>query len=150
TDTTLDNNTSTNHEPWTVTADANGGFTTVWNIPANEDELGATLDATATGLTSGLMAQTSFTDAAATVTPGNATASADTAGTLTFVTITPSIIIAETSAANFNRNTSYVLTFSPPSGWVFDTGGTPPSVIKSSPSDIVTGPTISVVNSTQI
>src|SRR5438876_3037332 len=115
TDSTLDNNSSTNHDPWQVVADANGNFTTVWNIPADEDELGATLEVTATGLGSGLVAKTTFTDAGATVTAGSATASADTAGTTTFATVSQ-IIIAETGNGDFNKSTSYVLTFSAPPG----------------------------------
>lgn len=47
--------------PWTVTADDSGNFTTTWTVTSNE--LGMTLQLTATGVTSGLVAQTTFTDA---------------------------------------------------------------------------------------
>src|SRR5438552_3757099 len=57
-----DNNTSPAHQPWTVTADADGNFSTTWDVPFDEDELGATLQLTATGQTSGVTAQTTFTD----------------------------------------------------------------------------------------
>src|SRR6266568_3024753 len=60
---TGDNNTSPAHDPWTVTADDAGNFVTTWDVPFDQDELGATLQLTATGQTSGLPAQTTFTDA---------------------------------------------------------------------------------------
>ena len=62
-----DNDTSSTgiHAPRDTTADANGNFSVIWDIPANEDELGATLEVTATGQTSGLIAQTRFTDSRA-------------------------------------------------------------------------------------
>src|SRR5437867_3168238 len=55
---TGDNNTSPAHDPWTVTADTDGNFSTTWYIPLDEDELNATLQLTATGQSSGLTAQT--------------------------------------------------------------------------------------------
>src|SRR6266850_1394374 len=58
-----DNNTSTAHQPWTTTADDSGNISTTWDVPFDEDELGATLQLTATGQTSGLVAQATFTDA---------------------------------------------------------------------------------------
>src|SRR5712691_358595 len=67
-----DNNTSTAHQPWTVTADADGNFSTTWDVPFDQDELGATLQLTATGQTSGLTAQVTFTDSASlTLNPAN-------------------------------------------------------------------------------
>jgi len=63
-DGTFDNDTSEAHEPWTVIADAKGNFTTTWFVPADQDELGVLLLATANGQPSGLHAQTTFTDAA--------------------------------------------------------------------------------------
>ena len=48
------------HQPWQVAADANGNVATTWYV--TPDELGMTLQLTATGLTSGLMAQATFTD----------------------------------------------------------------------------------------
>src|SRR5439155_13866238 len=59
---TGDNNTSTAHQPWTVVADDAGNFSTTWDVPFDQDELGATLQLTATGQTSGLTAQTTFSD----------------------------------------------------------------------------------------
>src|SRR6516225_8021311 len=51
--------TGPEHDPWTVTADADGNVTTTWYV--TEDELGATLKLTATGLSSGATAYTVFT-----------------------------------------------------------------------------------------
>ncbi|HXU77487.1 MAG TPA: hypothetical protein VN794_13020, partial [Methylomirabilota bacterium] len=59
---TGDNNTSFAHLPWTVSADQAGNFATTWDVPFDQDELDATLQLTATGQTSGLIAQTTFTD----------------------------------------------------------------------------------------
>src|SRR5205823_12300444 len=60
---TGDNNTSSAHLPWSVTADGNGSFSTTWDVPLDQDELGATLQLTASGQSSGVTAQTTFTDA---------------------------------------------------------------------------------------
>src|SRR5438093_1860485 len=57
-----DNNTSPAHLPWPVTADAAGNFQTSWLVPIDQDEIGATLQLTATGQSSDLTAQTTFTD----------------------------------------------------------------------------------------
>ncbi|HEV8285639.1 MAG TPA: T9SS type A sorting domain-containing protein [Chitinophagaceae bacterium] len=51
------------HEPWTVVADENGNFVTTWNVPVDGDALGASFKATADGQSSGLHAETFFTDA---------------------------------------------------------------------------------------
>src|SRR5258708_7897355 len=58
-----DNDSSAAHQPWTIVADGNGNFATTWLIPLDEDEGGATLEATATGDPSGLTATVAFTDA---------------------------------------------------------------------------------------
>jgi hypothetical protein len=50
------------HEPWTVKADANGDFESSWYVDPF-DSLGSTFLLTATGLTSGLKAAWTFTDA---------------------------------------------------------------------------------------
>ena len=50
------------HDPWTVTADASGGFETTWHV-CEDDCVGSTLKVTAVGQTSGLQAQALFTDA---------------------------------------------------------------------------------------
>ncbi|EEF59428.1 MBG domain-containing protein [Pedosphaera parvula] len=57
-----DNTNSPAHQPWQATADDTGSFQTTWLVPADQDELGATLQLTATGLASGLIAQAIFTD----------------------------------------------------------------------------------------
>src|SRR5882724_7358831 len=59
-----DDLTSPAHQPWTVTADDAGNIATTWLVPLDQDELGATLQLTATGQTSGSIAQTTFTDSA--------------------------------------------------------------------------------------
>jgi uncharacterized repeat protein (TIGR03803 family) len=60
-----DNSTSPAHQPWQVTAGTNGSFQTTWGVPAAQDEMGALLQLTATGLTSGKTALAVFTDAPA-------------------------------------------------------------------------------------
>src|SRR6266542_2278451 len=50
------------HEPWYVTADDNGNFTTTWHV-CEDDCIGATLIATADGQTSSRHAEVSCTDA---------------------------------------------------------------------------------------
>ena len=68
-DGTFDNTTSGAHAPWYVTDGgagdldgvADGTIKTTWLVPADEDEVGATLELTATGQTSGLVATTLFT-----------------------------------------------------------------------------------------
>jgi len=51
-----DDLTSPAHQPWYVGADANGDLQATWIVPADEDEAGATLQLTATGVTSGSQA----------------------------------------------------------------------------------------------
>ncbi|MDO3628338.1 S-layer family protein, partial [Mucilaginibacter sp. BT774] len=58
-----DDQISTAHQPWTVTADSVGNITATWVVPPDQDEYGATLQLTATGQSSGLIAQVTFTDA---------------------------------------------------------------------------------------
>ena len=55
--------TGPEHQPWQVAADANGNVATTWYV--TPDELGMTLQLTATGLSSGLTAKTTFTDGSA-------------------------------------------------------------------------------------
>ncbi len=57
-----DSLTSGAHAPWYATADASGNVDTTWSVPADEDELGALLELTATGQTSGVVASAQFTD----------------------------------------------------------------------------------------
>jgi hypothetical protein len=83
--TDLPENSGPEHVPWLVTNGASGNFTTTWYVTL--DEAGATLQLTATGLTSGLVAQMTFTDGSGagtmTVSPTLATAGS-TGNTLTF------------------------------------------------------------------
>src|SRR5690242_4819448 len=58
-----DDATSPAHQPWTVVADANGNVSSTWLVPADEDELGATLKLTAVGGSSRVTAEVTFTDA---------------------------------------------------------------------------------------
>jgi YDG domain/MBG domain (YGX type) len=53
----------TAYEPWDVVADENGNINTSWYI-FSEELIGATMQATATGQTSGLTASATFTDGA--------------------------------------------------------------------------------------
>ncbi len=76
-----DDETSPAHQPWQVTADAAGKFQTSWHVPADQDELGASLELTAWGETSGLVARARYTDSVGTPTSigsTNATASGTT------------------------------------------------------------------------
>jgi hypothetical protein len=50
------------HQPWAVEADASGSFTTTWHV-CEDDCVDSTLVLTAVGQTSGLTADTTFTDA---------------------------------------------------------------------------------------
>src|ERR1051326_1069335 len=54
--------TDPDHQPWLVTADENGRFDTTWYV-GGLDDIGATLQLTAVGQTSGAMASATFTDA---------------------------------------------------------------------------------------
>src|SRR5438270_14064425 len=55
-------NTGDAYQPWQVAADVTGDFHSTWTVP--DDAAGSTFQLTATGLTSGEPAQTTFTDAA--------------------------------------------------------------------------------------
>src|SRR5215216_4012603 len=50
------------HEHWHAIADGNGNFVATWTVPTDGDALGAEFKATADGHTSGLHAETFFTD----------------------------------------------------------------------------------------
>jgi|GEM_PF-1121900 len=52
------------HEPWNVTADAFGNFTSTWFVDP-DDSAGSMFRLTATGNSSGLVAETTFTDGSA-------------------------------------------------------------------------------------
>src|SRR5258706_13388156 len=61
--TCCDDATDPSHLPWTVVADGSGNVNSTWLVPGDADELGATLQLTAVGQTSGLTASKVFTDA---------------------------------------------------------------------------------------
>ncbi|HSY19841.1 MAG TPA: MBG domain-containing protein [Candidatus Acidoferrales bacterium] len=85
------------HAPWTVTADTNGNISTSWYV--TPDEAGMTLQLTATGLTSGNVAQEIFADGSVTaINPGPQT------GTLTFGT---SAAATYTISFSHSGNASY-------------------------------------------
>ena len=67
-----DNESSAAHQPFEVIADASGNIYSTWIVPADEDELGATLKLIADGKTSGLHAETTFTDAVSILGPTSA------------------------------------------------------------------------------
>src|SRR5258706_1892879 len=84
-----DDATSPAHQPWTVAADSSGNFVTTWQVPADQDEVGATLKATADGQTSTLHAEVVFTDASLnSVAIGAQTGTTPTYGTSSSVTYT--------------------------------------------------------------
>ena len=62
--TDLPENSGPEHVPWLVTNGASGNFTTTWYVTLAE--AGATLQLTATGVSSGLSAQWTFSDASIT------------------------------------------------------------------------------------
>src|SRR5262249_31867487 len=78
------------HQPWQVLADAEGAFQASWFVTLHE--LGATLQLTALGDSSGLKAQTLFTDATVTPATGGAAIPADTAGG-SFTALTGPVIV---------------------------------------------------------
>src|SRR5260221_12797401 len=53
--------TGADHDPWYVTADANGNFVTTWHV-CTDDCVGSTLRASADGQSSSLHAEVLFTD----------------------------------------------------------------------------------------
>ena len=111
------------HDPWTTNADINGDFLTTWYVTA--DETNQTLQLTATGLTSGLVAQRVFADSA-TVTPANTSISADTAasGASPDWTTLGNIKVAENNKADFSPGTNVTLILKAPAGWQFNTAAT--------------------------
>ena len=88
--TDIDENSGPEHDPWQVTADANGNFQTTWLV--TPDEAGATLQLTATGLASGLTAQTTFTDAIGTPV-GIGTAGSSSSSSTLSVTVTTAVLV---------------------------------------------------------
>lgn len=114
-------NNGPEHQPWQVNADDQGDFLAAWLVTSHE--AGATLELTATGLASGLTAQTVFTDAAITPASGGEAISADTYGTGYTVLTGP--VITETVNGDINTGT-IVLTLPP--GFAFDTNAPLPVI----------------------
>src|SRR6266699_1405568 len=126
-----DDATSPAHQPWTVTADENGNFSTTWDVPLDEDEGGATLQLTATGQTSELTAQATFTDATSavnvTAATGGSAISADFAGG-SYTNLTgPSI--AEVNAGDIGTGT---IILNAPAGFTFNNSVTVTPSVSSS------------------
>ncbi|MEI6675227.1 MAG: invasin domain 3-containing protein [Verrucomicrobiota bacterium] len=106
----------TEHDPWSVTADDNGNFQTTWYV--TEDEANTTLLLAATGQTSGLTAQMTFTDnSALTAAAGGTSISADTAGGTSWTTLTGPTI-AEGAAGEVSIGP---IVINAPSGFEFNT-----------------------------
>ncbi|MDB6018143.1 MAG: hypothetical protein JWR19_2632 [Pedosphaera sp.] len=114
------------HQPWQVTADENGNFEATWYV--TPDEAGASLELTATGLTSGLVAQADFTDTInLTAASGGTAISADTAatgGSGAWTTL-GAITLGEAANADFSAGTNVTLILKAPSGFQFNTASTP-------------------------
>jgi len=112
----IDENSGTEHDPWDVTAEDNGNIQTTWHVTM--DEAGATLELTAVGLTSGLVAQETFTDTATvTAATGGGSISADTTGG-TYATLTGPVL---TEGANRDIPSSGTIVFNAPAGFQFNT-----------------------------
>jgi hypothetical protein len=103
----------TSYAPWGVTADTNGAFNTTWQV-FSEDLLDTTLKLTAVGQSSGLKAETIFSD--------SASIQSATVNGLSSVTVTPGATISASvdnkNTANSNwRSTSWkISTTAPPGG----------------------------------
>src|SRR5881409_3871427 len=79
----------TAYEPWGVVADTNGNFATSWYVFSDE-LLNTTLRLTATGQTSGLIAETTFTDASSDANNGSGT-----------MTVSPTSVTAGSTGNSF-------------------------------------------------
>ena len=128
------------YQPWDVVADENGNISTSWYI-FSEELVGATMQATATGQTSGLTASATFTDNSAPLLyqdslrtiRGDAFAWGDT-------------VYLKGNLTGVSQNRCYKVDWVNPSGSVVQTGnvepnaldvGTPPSfVVPSGPSGV--------------
>jgi hypothetical protein len=86
-----DNETHTAHAPWTTVADTNGDISAMWFVPADGDELGATLFLTADGQNSSLHAETTFTDAISITGPASACVGTSVTFTSSITAGTPSL-----------------------------------------------------------
>ena len=121
---TTPSDTGPEHDPWSTNADVNGDFETTWYVTS--DEINQILQLTATGLTSGLVAQRVFADSAI-LTPANASISADTAASAASPAWTTlgNIKVAENNKADFSAGTGVTLILKAPTGWQFNTAATP-------------------------
>jgi len=122
----IDENAGLEHYPWPVTADENGNFQTTWYV--TPDEAGATLQLTATGETSGLVAQMTFTDSATvTAATGGSAISADTVGG-TYTTLTGPVLA---EGAHLDISTTGTIVLNAPSGFQFNTAATVTATVAS-------------------
>lgn len=115
-------NSGPEHLPWQITADENGEIATSWDVTI--DEAGATLELTATGLSSGEVAKHVFTDSSVTAATGGNTISAGNVGgawtSLTGPTVT------ETAVGDLPSSGTIVLRIPP--GFEFDTAAPAPNI----------------------
>jgi hypothetical protein len=131
----VDNLTNGNQylPPWAVTDGgtgdldgvADGKISTTWLVP--DDAANSTLQVTATGESSGLSVQNTFTDGTVTAATGGSAISADTNttnGTTTWTSLTGPVY---TESALGNVGTGTII-LNAPTGFVFDTGGVAPTV----------------------
>jgi hypothetical protein len=102
------------HQPWLVRAGHQGHLTAAWFVTLHE--LGARLELTATGLASGRVAQSAFTDATITLATGGGAIPADTAGGA-YTSLTGPVI-TETAVGDISTGT---IVLNSPAGFVFDT-----------------------------
>ncbi|HEX7470704.1 MAG TPA: hypothetical protein VF437_08240, partial [Verrucomicrobiae bacterium] len=108
--------TGDEHVPWLVTNGASGNFKTTWYVTA--DEANMTLQLTATGLSSGLSAQWTFTDAATiTAATGGSAISANTAGTTNWTKLAGPAIVEN---KNHDISTIGTIVLNAPAGFIFN------------------------------
>lgn len=137
------------HQPWTVTADTEGNFTTSWLVPSDGDALGATFLLTADGQVSGIHAEAIFTDASSvtpasqgTNIPADKSANSVSPAGGTFTTL-GDITITEGQRDDISTGGTIILTA--PTGWKFNTGvGT----VSFTASRDITAATIAVTSTT--
>ena len=106
----IDENSGPEHDPWTVLADGDGNFQTTWYV--TYDEANSTLQLTATGLSSGLVAQEIFTDKNA---PSGQGTSIPTPNTATAASTGNSIAFAFTWTDSYQSGSQATMLV--PAGW---------------------------------
>ena len=117
----VDSNDGPEHLPWEVGADDSGAFEAAWLVTPHE--AGATLRLTATGLASGLAAETTFTDSVIVPASGGEAIPADTFNGA-YTTLTGPVI-SETVVADVGIGT---IVLTAPAGFVFDTNAPLPYI----------------------